>query len=131
MSTLYEVEIASVDGPEVELFVRSLQPESAPLYTTERFALALLCGAPGYEESALAAELPPDAVIAVSEGNVDPSPYVASVTLEAESDETGRYCIVVTDSAWVSFLEPGEYASVAWDDISDVESVFGPEGSDE
>lgn len=128
MSTLYEVEITSVDGPHVELLVRSQQPDSAPLYRTKRFALALLCEAPGFEQSPIAAELPPEAVIAVSEGEVDPSPYIASVDLNEENDERGHYRIVVTDPRWARFLESGEYGSVAWDHISDMESVFGTDG---
>lgn len=126
MSTLYEVRITSVDGPQVELLVRALQPESSPLYETKRFALALLCDAPGHEKSRLADELPSEAVIAVSEGNVDPAPYITSVALDRLNEECGRYRIVMTDSTWAEHLAPCEYGSVGWDHVHDLESVLGP-----
>lgn len=125
MSTLYEVEIAAVNGPEIELSVRSLQPDSAPLYDTERFALALLCDAPEHESSRLGAELPDESTIAVSLGEVDPSPYVASVQLDRQNEEAGCYRIVMTSADWTEHLTPGTYDSVAWDEDSDTESVSG------
>lgn len=114
MSTLWNVEVAALDGAAVTLHVVRAHPDAGGFHADPVFALRLL-HEPAIEldddyepvpAGPLGAAVDEDALLSESWAAEHAPAYVAGVAVESAGD-VATYTIAVTDSKWLAHLEPG------------------------